>query len=70
MDEPNARLKAERIDLQIDEVSTPSDTQKLKVYNMSPLPQKIIAWLLVGLYFLSLFTNGITFFIVEWTNFK
>ena len=37
MDEPDARLKAERIDLQIDEVQHPSDTQKLKVYNMSPL---------------------------------
>ena len=61
MDEPDARLKAERIDLQIDEVQHPSDTQKLKVYNMSQLSQKIIAWLLVGLYFLSLLTNGITF---------
>ena len=61
MNEPDARLKAERIDLQIDEVQRPSDTQKLKVYNMSPLSQKIIAWLLVGLYFLSLLTNGITF---------
>ena len=40
MDEPDARLKAERIDLQIDEVQHPSNTQKLKVYNMSPLSQK------------------------------
>ena len=66
MDEPDARLKAERIDLQIDEVQHPSDTHKLKVYNMSPLSQKIIAWLLVGLYFLSLLTNGITF--LSWSG--
>ena len=61
MEKPDARLKAERIDLQIDEVRHPSDTQKLKVYNMSILSQKIFAWLLVELYFLFLLTNGITF---------
>ena len=66
MDEPDARLKEERIDLQIDEVQHPSDTQNLNVYNMSPLSQKIIAWLLVGLYFLSLLTNGITF--LSWSG--
>ena len=66
MDEPNARLKAERIDLQIDEVQRTPDTQKLKVYNVSPLSQKINAWLLVGLYFLSLLTNGITF--LSWSG--
>ena len=43
MDEIDARLKAERIDLQINEVQHPSDTQTLKVYNMSLLSQKIIA---------------------------
>ena len=51
MDEPNARLKGERIDLQINEVQQSSDTQKLKVYNMSLLSKSIIAWLLVRLYF-------------------
>ena len=61
MDESDARLKAERIDFQIDKVQHPSGTQKLKGYNMLPLSQKIIAWLFVGLYFLSLLTNGITF---------
>ena len=65
MDEPDARLKAERIDFQIVEIQHMSDTQKLKVY-MSPLFQKIIAWLLVGLYFLSLLTNGITF--LSWSG--
>ena len=43
MDEIDARLKAERIDLQINELQHPSDTQTLKVYNMSLLYQKIIA---------------------------
>ena len=66
MDQPDARLKAERIYLQIDEVQRPSDTQKLKVYNVSPLSKKIIAWLLVGLYLLSLITNGITF--LSWSG--
>ena len=66
MDEPDARLKAWRIDLQIEEVQRPSDTQKLTVYNMSPLSKKIIAWLLVKFYFLSLLTNGITF--LSWSG--
>ena len=43
MDEPDARLKAERIDLQIDEVQLLSYTQKLKVYNELPLSENIIA---------------------------
>ena len=47
MDEPDARLKAERIDFQINKVQRPSDTQKIQVYNMSPFSQNIIAWLLV-----------------------
>ena len=66
MDESDARLKAERTDLQIDEIQHPSYTQKLKVYNMSSLFQKIIAWLLVGLYVLSLLTNVITF--LSWSG--
>ena len=66
MDEPDARLKEERIDLKIDEVQHPSDTQKFKVYYMSLLSQKNIAWLLVGLYFISLLTNGITF--LSWSG--
>ena len=61
MDEPDARLKAERIDLQKDKVQCPSDTKILKVYNISLLSKIIIAWLIVGRYFLSLLTNGITF---------
>ena len=66
MDDPDARLKAERIYLQIDEVQHPSDTLQLKVYNMFLLSQKIIAWLLVGLYFVSLLSNGITF--LSWSK--
>ena len=31
MDQPGAKLKAEKIDLEIDEVHRPSDTQNLKI---------------------------------------
>ena len=61
MDRAETRVNAERIDFQKGEERCQSWTQKLKLYNMSPLSQKIIMWLLVGLYFVSLLTNILTF---------
>ena len=61
MDETDARLKAKHIDIQFDPVQPPSNTQKLKLYNMSPMSQKIVLWAFAGSYILSLITNGITF---------
>ena len=61
MDSAEARVKAEPIDFQKGQERCLSWTQKLKLYNMSSLSQKIIMWLLVGLYFVSLLTNILTF---------
>ena len=58
MDRVEARLKA---NLQCGEVHRQSRTQNLKLYNMSPLFQKNIMWLPVGLYLVSLLTNILTF---------
>ena len=64
MDRAETRVKAERINFQKGEERCQSWTQKLKLYKMSPLSQKIIMWLLVGLYFVSLLTNILTF--ISW----
>ena len=61
MDRAETKVKAERIDFQKYEERCQSRTQKLKLNNMSPLFQKIIMWLLVGLYFVSLLTNILSF---------
>ena len=61
MNRAETRVKAERIDFQKGEERCQSWTKKLKPYSMSPLLQTIIMWLLVGLYFVSLLTNIITF---------
>ena len=65
MNQPDARLKPDNIDLKFDEVQRLlqrlSDTQNLKIYNMSTFYKIIVAWLLVGLYVLSSLKNGITF---------
>ena len=48
MDKMDARLKADRIDIQLDPVESRSDTQKLKIYNMSSRSQKLIYWALAA----------------------
>ena len=40
MDQLDSRLKAEKINIQIEEVQPISDIQKLKVYNVSPIYKK------------------------------
>ena len=61
MDKTDARLKADRIDIQLDPVESRSDTQKLIIYNMSSRSQKMIYWALAGNYFLTLLITGIQF---------
>lgn len=61
MDQTDARLKADHIDIQLDPVERQSDTQKLKIYNQSTLSQKIMYWGLAGSYILSLLSNCVTF---------
>ena len=61
MDVTDARLKADSIDIQFDSVQQTSKTQTLKLYNMSPMSQKIVLWAFAASYILSLITNGITF---------
>ena len=61
MDRAEIRAKAERNYFQKGEKRCQSRTQKLKLYNMFPLSQKIIMWMLFGLYFVSLLTNILSF---------
>lgn len=44
MDEPDARLKADHIVLELDPIPTES-THNIKLYNQATLPQKIRDWL-------------------------
>ena len=61
MDQTDARLKADRIDIQLDPIPSRSDTQKLKIYNMSSRSQKLIYWALAGTYFFTLLISGLQF---------
>jgi len=61
MDQTDARLKVERIDIQLDPVERPPDVQKLKIYNMSSKTQKIILFAVAGIYIVSLLSNTLTF---------
>ena len=70
MDQPDARLKAGRIDLQIDEVQRRYDTKQLKVYNVSPLLQKLIAWLLGRTLIIITINKWYNLTFVEWSYFK
>ena len=61
MDQTDARLKADHIDIQLDPVQRPSDIQKLKIYNMSSKTQKVILFAVAGIYIVSLLSNCLTF---------
>ena len=61
MDQTDARLKVERIDIQLDPVERPPDVQKLKIYNMSSKTQKIILFAVAGIYIVSLLLNTLSF---------
>lgn len=49
MDTTDARLRADHIDLELDPPPAykAGETQKLKLYNVATLPQKITNWLFV-----------------------
>ena len=60
MDSTDSRLRAEKIDLEIDDLKTTQvsqQPQKLKLYHVSNLPQKIQLWLIVFLSLGSLISN-------------
>ena len=61
MDETDARLKADHIDIQLDPVQHQSDIQKLKIYNISTKTQKVILFAVAGIYIVSLLSNCLTF---------
>lgn len=61
MDQTDARLKADHIDIQLDPVNRPSEIQKLKIYNNASKTQKVILFAVAGIYIVSLLTNGLTF---------
>ena len=48
MDIPKGRIRAERLDIDFDQaLHTPHEAQRVKLYNMATLPQKIQLWLIV-----------------------
>ena len=61
MDQTDARLKADHIDIQLDPIQRPSDIQKLKIYNNSSKTQKVILFAVAGIYIVSLLSNCLTF---------
>ena len=61
MDQPDARLKADHIDIQLDPVVRSPEMQRLKIYNNSTKTQKVILFAVAGIYIVSLLSNGLTF---------
>ena len=58
MDVPEGRILADRLDIEFDQAPLPSrEPQRVKLYNMATLPQKIQLWLIVCLSLGSLITN-------------
>ena len=61
MDAPESRIRANRLDIEFDQVPPAlQEPQRLKLYNMATLPQKIQLWLIVCLSLGSLITNFIS----------
>ena len=58
MDIPEGRIRAERLDIELIQAPLSSnEPQRVNLYNMATLPQKIQLWLIVGLSLGSLITN-------------
>ena len=58
MDIPEGRIREERLKIDFDQaLHTPHEPQRVKIYNMATLPQKIQLWLIVCLFLGSLITN-------------
>ena len=58
MDIPEGRIRADRLDIELNEAPlTSNEPQRVNLYNMATLPQKIQLWLIVGLFLGSLITN-------------
>ena len=58
MDIPEGRIQADRLDIEFNQARLFSnEPQRVKLYNMAILPQKIQLWLIVGLSLGSLITN-------------
>ena len=52
------RIRADRLDIEFNQAPLPShEPQRVKLYNVATLPQKIQLWLIVGLSLGSLITN-------------
>ena len=57
MDEPDARIRATNLDIELDSFNNKTpEAQKIKLYNVATLPQKIQLWLIVVLSVASLGT--------------
>ena len=58
MDIPEGRIRADRLVIEFDQAPLSSnEPQRVKLYNMASLPQKIQLWLIVGLSLGSLINN-------------
>ena len=59
MSKTDARIRATNLDIELDSFNNnhTSETQKIKLYNVANLPQKIQLWLIVILSAASLVTN-------------
>ena len=57
MEVPDGRLIAKHLEIDLDPSPKPSETPKLKLYNMATFPQKIQLWLIVFLSLASLLSN-------------
>ena len=58
MDIPEGRIRADRLYIEFNQDPLISyETQRVKLYNMATLPQKIQLWLIVNLSLGSLITN-------------
>ena len=58
MDIQDGRIRADRLDIEFNQVQlTSNEPQRVNLYNMATLPQKIQLWLIVGLSLGSLITN-------------
>ena len=58
MDIPEYLIRAERLDIEFNQsLVTPNESQRVKLYNMAALAQKIQMWLIVAISSFSILTN-------------